>query len=91
MQGSLREFTPRGGAGVGGVSPKSRTPQGSRGPDTPLLLPPLSVLAQAPLSLKQSRTQMEFCLSGDGGWDISGRDLTSSESSGVGVGREAAA
>ena len=31
---------------------------------------------------------MEFT---DGGWDISGRDLTSSESSGVGVGREAAA
>lgn len=80
MQGSLREFTPWGR----GVSPKSRTPQGSRGPDAPVLLPLPSVLAQAPPSLKQSRIQPEFCLSGDGGWDRSGRDLTSSESAGAG-------
>ena len=86
MQGSLREFTPHGGAGWGCKSQKQNS-QGSRGSDTHLLLPPLWVLAQAPPSRKQSRTQMEFCLSGDGGWDISGRDLTSSESSGVGVGR----
>lgn len=65
------------------MSPKSRTSQGSRGPDTPVLLPPLSVLAQAPPSLKQSRTQLEFCLSGDSGWDSSGRDLPSSESAGA--------